>query len=76
MDPLLRTQSHQLYCLKDDPDWVVFDWDLMDARVQTIGSFLEYGACGTADVELVFDEEARYYRTVSGKSAQEVISTT
>ena len=48
-------------------------WDLMDIRVQTIGSFLEYEACGTADVELVFDEEARRYSTVSGESAQEVI---
>ena len=74
MDPLLRTQSHQLYCLKDDPDWVVFDWDLMDARVRKVGSFLEYGDCGMqADVELVFNERERCYRTVSGETAQEVM---
>ena len=73
MDPLLRKQNHELYWLMEDPDHVVFDWDLMDIRVQTIGSFLEYEACGTADVELVFDEEARRYSTVSGESAQEVI---
>ena len=56
---------HGVYALTNDPDYLVFDADLMDRRAAPIGNWEDYHLVGSLPLGLEFDPEFRHYRVVA-----------